>query len=130
MRDLNKIINKNTNQEESIKSLIGKNIFMTVDRPIGTVHPKYKDVIYEVNYGFYDEYISSDEEELDCYLIGESLPINMNDKYECKVVAIIHRLNDNEDKLVCAPLNREVSDDEIISKTEFIEQYFVSEIIR
>lgn len=129
MRELNKIKNVETGEFESIDSLLGKIINVKVDRPLGSVHPSYKDVIYEVNYGCYDKYISEDEEELDCYIIGETLPLEKDSTYEGKVSAIIHRLNDNEDKLVVVPVGREISKDEIITKTEFIEQYFVTEII-
>ena len=129
MRELNKVINKNTNEEESAENLLGKIIKIKIDRPIGTVHPTDKDIIYEVNYGFYEDYISSDNNPLDAYIVGESLPLHVNDEYEGKVIAIIHRLNDIEDKLVVAPIGREVSKDEIITKTNFVEQYFVSEII-
>ena len=129
MRELNKIKNVDTGEYESIDSLLGKIINVKVDRPLGSVHPSYKDVIYEVNYGCYDKYISEDEEELDCYIIGETLPLEKDSTYEGKVSAIIHRLNDNEDKLVVVPVGREISKDEIITKTEFTEQYFVTEII-
>lgn len=129
MRELNKIKNVETGEFESIDSLLGKIINVKVDRPLGSVHPSYKDVIYEVNYGCYDKYISEDEEKLDCYIIGETLPLEKDFTYEGKVSAIIHRLNDNEDKLVVVPVGREISKDEIITKTEFIEQYFVTEII-
>ncbi|MCQ2911474.1 MAG: inorganic pyrophosphatase [Clostridia bacterium] len=129
MRELNKIKNVETGEFESIDSLLGKIINVKVDRPLGSVHPSYKDVIYEVNYGCYDKYISEDEEKLDCYIIGETLPLEKDSTYEGKVSAIIHRLNDNEDKLVVVPVGREISKDEIITKTEFIEQYFVTEII-
>ena len=129
MRELNKIKNVETGEFESIDSLLGKIINVKVDRPLGSVHPSYKDVIYEVNYGCYDKYISEDEEKLDCYIIGETLPLEKDSTYEGKVSAIIHRLNDNEDKLVVVPVGREISKDEIIIKTEFIEQYFVTEII-
>ncbi|MCQ2978409.1 MAG: inorganic pyrophosphatase [Clostridia bacterium] len=129
MRELNVIKNSKTNEEENIKNLLGKIINVKIDRPIGSVHPSYKDMIYETNYGYYDEYVSCDNEFLDCYIVGESLPLEKDSTYEGKVIAIIHRLNDDEDKLVVAPINREVSKDEIITKTEFTEQYFVTDII-
>lgn len=45
------------------------------------------------------------------------------------VITIMHRLNDVEDKWVVAPRNYKVSDDEIIDKTKFQEQYFETELI-
>ena len=47
-----------------------------------------------------------------------------------KCIAIIHRLNDNDDKLIIVPENRNFSDDEIKVLTEFQEQFFESIIIR
>ncbi len=46
------------------------------------------------------------------------------------VITIIHRLNDAEDKWAVTPRNYKASDDEIIDKTKFQEQYFETELIR
>ncbi len=46
------------------------------------------------------------------------------------VIRIIHRLNDVEDKWAVTPRNYKASDDEIIDKTKFQEQYFETELIR
>mgnify|MGYP007013912601 CR=1 FL=1 len=52
------------------------------------------------------------------------------DEYEGKCIAIIHRTNDNDDKLVVVPDGKEYSDDAINALTEFQEQYFEHVIIR
>jgi len=46
------------------------------------------------------------------------------------VIAIIHRTNDNDDKLIIAPENKNYTDEQIKALTEFQEQYFESVIIR
>ena len=51
-------------------------------------------------------------------------------EFKGKCIAIIHRLNDNDDKLIIAPENKSFSNNEIRVLTEFQEQYFKSEIIR
>ncbi len=105
---------------------LGKVITVTVDRPLGSKHPKY-DWKYELNYGFIKNTMSDDGEELDAYVVGVNEPLS---SFDGRCIAIIHRTNDNDDKLVVAPLGVELTDDEIMSSTKFQEQFFKSEIIR
>ena len=105
---------------------IGKTVRVKIDRPINSKHPKY-DFIYPVNYGFVPNTISGDGEELDCYVLGVNEPIK---EIEGKCIAVIHRLNDNDDKLIVVPEEKEYSDEEIRKITNFQEKYFESEIIR
>ena len=105
---------------------LGQTISLKVDRPFGTKHPKHG-FIYPVNYGYVPNTVSGDGEELDVYLLGVFEPV---DEYEGKCIAIIHRTNDNDDKLVVAPEGKDYSDDAIDALTEFQEQYFEHIIIR
>ena len=97
-----------------------------MDRPLGTKHPKHG-FIYPVNYGYIPNTVSGDGEELDAYVLGEHKPL---DTFTGRVVAIIHRTNDNDDKLVVMQDGRNYSDEQIRALTEFQEQYFESEIYR
>ena len=108
------------------KEYINKIIKIKIDRPFGSKHPKHG-FIYPVNYGFVPNTISGDGEELDCYLLGVFEPVN---EYKGKCIAIIHRTNDNDDKLVIAPEGKEYTDDAIEALTEFQEQYFEHRLIR
>ncbi len=108
-----------------LKGLIGKYIDVTIDRPIGTTHPKYKDMIYLVNYGYIDGFYGGDNEYQDVYILGEDKPLS---NYRGKVIAIIHRLNDNEDKLVVHNYGY-LSNNEIEEAINFQEKYFKHEII-
>ena len=128
--ELQKIVRKETGEEVEMKSLIGMELDAIITRPIGTVHPRYKDIIYEVNYGIVKDYELKEGKDLKTYIVGESMPTEQNGIYHGKVLAILHRLNDDNDRVIIAPIGRTLSDDEIISKTEFVEQYFVSEVIR
>ena len=83
--------------------------------------------IVPVNYGYVPNTISGDGEELDCYLLGIFEPV---DEFEGKCIAIIHRLDDNDDKLMVMEYGRNYSDEQIRALTEFQEQYFESIIIR
>lgn len=105
---------------------LGKNVSIVIDRKLGTKHPKHG-FIYMVNYGYVPNTVSGDGEELDAYLLGVFEPV---DEFIGKVIAVIHRTNDDDDKLVVVPENREYSDDAIRALTEFQEQYFESVIIR
>ena len=105
---------------------IGKKVKVVMDRPLGTTHPKHG-FIYEVNYGYIPNTVSGDGEELDAYVLGEHKPLNA---FEGVVVAIIHRTNDNDDKLVVMAEGRNYSDEQIRALTEFQEQWFESVILR
>ena len=110
---------------DSLKGLIGKEIDVIIDRPIGTTHPKYKEMIYLVNYAYTDGFYGGDNEYQDVYILGEGKPLN---NYRGKVIAIVHRLNDNEDKLVVHNYGY-LSSNEIEEAINFQEKYFKHEII-
>lgn len=105
---------------------LGKNVSIVIDRKLGTKHPKHG-FIYMVNYGYVPNTVSGDGEELDAYLLGVFEPI---EEFLGKVITVIHRTNDDDDKLVVVPNDREYSDEAIRALTEFQEQYFESVIIR
>lgn len=113
------------NREEIFKYL-DKNIKVKIDRKMGSKHPKHS-FIYPVNYGFVPNTISGDGEELDCYVLGVFEPL---DEFEGKCIAIIHRLNDDDDKLIIVPDSKNFSNEEIEALTEFQERFFEHEIIR
>ena len=108
------------------KEYLEKNIKIKIDRPFGSKHPKHG-FIYPVNYGYVPNTTSGDGEELDAYLLGVFKPV---EEFEGKCIAIIHRTNDNDDKLVIVPQDKYYSDDAINALTEFQEQYFEHIIIR
>ena len=108
------------------KEYLGKEVLVKMDRPLGCVHPSYG-FVYSVNYGYIPNTVSVDGEELDAYVLGVHKPL---EEFEGVVVAIIHRTNDNDDKLVVMEKGRNYTDDQIRALTEFQEQYFESVIIR
>ena len=91
---------------EKLESMIGDTIKVYVDRPIGSHHPKYHNVVYPINYGYIKEIIAVDNEYQDAYILGEDKEL---DYIDGKVYAIIERENDNEDKLVVVANNKEYS---------------------
>lgn len=107
------------------KSYIGNFVEVKVDRPMGSKHPKHG-FIYPINYGYVPNIISGDGEELDCYVLGVFEPV---ETFKGKCIAIIHRFNDNDDKLVVVPENKTYSNEAIRVLTEFQERFFESTII-
>lgn len=105
---------------------LNKTLEIKIDRPIGSKHPKHG-FIYPINYGYVPNTISGDGEELDAYILGIYEPL---DTFIGKCIAIIHRTNDNDNKLVIVPENKTFTDSEIKVLTDFQEQYFESIIIR
>ena len=108
------------------KDYIGKIVNVVVDRPFGSKHPKHK-FIYPVNYGYIPNTMSGDGEEWDCYVLGVFEPV---ERINGKCIAVIHRTDDDDDKLVVVPDGKQYSDDAINALTEFQERFFNHNIIR
>ena len=113
-------------EKANAKDYLGKEVTVEIDRQLGTRHPKHG-FMYMLNYGYIPNTISGDGEELDAYLVGEFEPVPTSNG---KVIAIIHRTNDDDDKLIVSKDGKDYSDDAIRALTEFQEKYFESEILR
>ena len=113
-------------EKATAKDYLGKEVTVEIDRQLGTRHPKHG-FMYMLNYGYIPNTVSGDGEELDAYLVGEFEPVPTSNG---KVIAIIHRTNDDDDKLIVSKDGKDYSDDAIRALTEFQEKYFESEILR
>lgn len=113
-------------KKTNAKDFLGKEVSVKIDRKLGSRHPKHG-FMYMLNYGFIPNTMSGDGEELDAYLIGEFEPV---EEGSGKVIAVIHRTNDDDDKLIVSKDGKEYSDDAIRALTEFQEKYFESVIIK
>ena len=96
-----------------INVIIGTTVTVTVDRPLGSYHPEHKDMYYPVNYGYIEEIMALDGEEQDAYILGVNEPV---DKFTGKIIAIVHRKDDIEEKWVVVPDGITFSKEEIRSK--------------
>ena len=101
--------------------MIGQNVTVIVDRPLGSCHPEYPDLVYPVNYGFIPGILAGDREEQDAYILGIEEPVA---RFTGRVIAVIHRLDDVEDKWVVAPDGRPFTKEEIAEATLFQERFF------
>ncbi len=93
---------------------------------MGSAHPTHG-FIYPINYGYLPGVPAPDGEDLDAYVLGVEGPVQ---RFRGVCVAVIHRLDDDDDKLVVLPAGMEMEDDEIERQTRFQEQFFQSVILR
>ncbi len=114
------------NKKPSLHALLGKTVTIQIDRPIGSAHPRYPLTIYSLNYGYIADLMGGDSQPQDAYLMGIRFPVT---QYTGKVIAIIKRLNDREDKLVVAPEGMMFHQAEIAEAVRFQEQYYKTRII-
>lgn len=106
--------------------ILGKTLTVTVDRPIGSTHPDYSDLVFPVNYGYTEGVIAPDGEEQDAYILGVEEPVS---RFTGVVTAVIHRENDVEEKWVVVPQNCRYNQAEIMKAVHFQEQYFSTSIV-
>ena len=113
-------------RKAQVRSYLGKTVRIEIDRPIGYVHHKEKyDLVYPINYGYIPGVLGGDGEELDVYLLGVDEVVS---EFTGQIVAIVHRENDVEDKLIMMPLGRRFSAETLQSAVHFQEQYYISRI--
>ncbi len=117
---------QNSKSLELAKQFLGKEVEVVFDRPLGSKHPKHG-FTYEVNYGYIDGLKAPDGEDLDAYFLGTDQALK---KVNGIVKAIIHRLDNDDDKLIVMPKEISMTDAEIESAVQFQEQWFKHEIIR
>ncbi|HMN59108.1 MAG TPA: inorganic diphosphatase [Anaerolinea sp.] len=108
------------------REYLGKHVRLTIDRPMGSHHPQHG-FLYPVNYGYLPGVAAPDGDDLDAYLLGVDHPV---EHFTGICIAIIHRLDDDDDKLVVVPAGCFLDDDQIRTQTVFQEQFFTSEVLR
>jgi inorganic pyrophosphatase len=104
--------------------MLGSRVTVTVDRPMGSHHPRYDNIVYPCNYGYVKGMMAGDGSEQDAYVIGINYPLT---EFSGIVVAVVHRKNDVEDKWIVAPEEMFFTHEEIQARVHFVEQYFVTE---
>lgn len=109
-----------------LMSFLGQRVTVTIDRPLGSRHPRYPDLVHPINYGFAPGTVSGDGMPVDAYLLGVDKPI---DQAEGIVIAVIARADDVEDKLVVTPAGEQHTAAQIMEQVKFQERYFKSRVI-
>ena len=110
-----------------IKKIIGKTVTVIIDRPAGSRHPEYRDMIYPINYGYVKGVFSGDGEEQDVYVLGTDKPL---ERCTGRVTAVYRRFNDNEDKWIVCLDGTNYTDDQILEMINFQERFFKGELLR
>jgi len=105
--------------------VLGASVNGTIDRPIGSTHPRHPEMIYPINYGYVDGVFAGDGAEQDVYVFGAEQPINT---FSGKIVGVYHRLNDNEDKWIVSLSGEPICAEDILRAISFQEQYFMGEL--
>ena len=109
--------------ESGLRTMLGSTVTVEIDRPLGTLHPDHG-FCYPVNYGFVPGTQAADGEPIDAYLLGRFEPVH---HATGRVIAVIERRDDDDDKLVVA--DRCYAVPEIRTLVEFQERFFDSTII-
>lgn len=109
-----------------VRSYLGKVVTIRIDRPIGTVHEKNGNRwTYPINYGYIPDVLGGDGEELDVYLLGVDTPV---EQYSARIIGIVYRDDDDEDKLIGAPVGKSFSVQEMEDAVRFQERFHRSRV--
>ena len=105
-----------------LKPYLGKTVTIGIDRPMGYVHVKgEKTLVYPINYGYIPDVLGGDGEELDVFLLGVDHPV---ESYTGRIIGIVYRADDVEDKLIMAPVGTLHTAEEIANAIHFQEKYY------
>ena len=100
-------------------------VTVRVNRPLGSAHPAYPELIYPVNYGYVPGILAGDGEEQDAYILGPTEPV---EEFTGRVIAVIGREDDVEDKWVVAAEGCKYTKEQIAAAVDFQERFFRSRI--
>ena len=115
------------NNVAEYREIIGKTVKGTVDRPMGTAHPRKPEMLYPINYGYVDGMFAGDGAEQDVYVFGTDRPLT---HFEGKVIAVYHRFDDVEDKWIVSLDGEDIPDEKILGDISFQEQFFYGKLYR
>lgn len=113
--------------EPDYSHIIGKMVGGTVDRPLGTSHPRHPEMIYPVNYGYVNNVLAGDGAEQDVYIFGTDKPLK---NFQGKVVAVWHRFDDVEDKWIVSLNGEDIAKEKILGDISFQEQFFYGKLYK
>ena len=110
-----------------LRPYLGQVVDIEIDRPVGYVHVKgEKTLVYPINYGYIPGVLGGDGEELDVFLLGVGEPVQT---YRGRIVGIVLRADDVEDKLIMAPEGMTPTVAEMTEAVHFQEKYYDSRVV-
>ena len=105
-----------------VEAYLGAIVTIKIDRPVGYVHRKgEKTLVYPINYGYIPDVLGGDGEELDVFLLGVDGPV---EGYTGRIIGIVYRADDVEDKLIMAPDGQCFTAEEMARAVYFQEKYY------
>lgn len=108
-------------------AFMGQTVHIVIDRPVGYVHRSGGfETVYPVNYGYLPGVPGGDGEELDAYLLGVGGPVTEAD---ATVIGVVRRKDDEEDKLIAAPVGVTFTKAQMEDAVRFQEQWFDAEVL-
>ncbi len=118
---------KETTSLKLARTYLGKRVDLEFDQQVGSSYAPHEIESYPINYGYVPGTKAPDGDELDAYLLNVNEPLNKSSGH---CIAVIHRLNDNDDKLICVPEVVELTDEEISAQVDFQERLYEYVIVR
>ena len=106
------------------RDFINQTVLLKISQPFGSKHP-FWNFFYPINYGYLP--VDSGRKKLPAYILGIYEPVEV---FEGPCIAVLHHLNDNNDKLIIVPNGKNYTDAQISALTEFQEKSFEHSIIR
>lgn len=102
-----------------------KIVHVIVDRPLGYSDVKHDQ--YPLNYGYVPNVLGGDGEFQDVYIVSNEIKTAISE-FDGKLIAIIKRADDVEDKWVVTMPHEQFTVRQIESQVNCMEQYFDSKI--
>ncbi len=110
-----------------LRPYLGQIVDIEIDRPVGYIHRKgAKTLHYPINYGYIPGVLGGDGEELDVFLLGVAEPV---ETYRGRIIGIVLRADDVEDKLIMAPEGMHFTVAEMTEAVAFQEMYYDSHVV-
>ncbi len=109
------------------KTFLGKKVHLKFDQPVGSSYKPHNIDSYPINYGYVPGVPAPDGDDLDAYLLNVFEPLKDADGV---CIAIIHRINDDDDKLIVVPEGAQLTDEEILKQVSFQEHLYEGVVVR
>lgn len=107
---------------------IGKLVHLRFDQPVGSAYRPHGITYYPINYGFVPGTTAPDGDALDAYLLNVHVPLG---EAVGTCIAVIHRPEDDDDKLVVVPVGSPpMTDAEILCQVWFQEHLYNGQVVR
>lgn len=109
------------------KTFLGKKVHLKFDQPVGSSYEPHGIKSYPINYGYVPGVIAPDGDDLDAYFLNVFEPLEEADGV---CIAIVHRINDDDDKLIVVLEGTQLTDEEILKQVSFQEHLYKGVIVR